>query len=773
MARHADAAGNEVIVCEADMNVYTQCFSYMGIHIAASRHTDEIVFQQMWQEAKDNMRESDSLQLVPERVSGMQGSTSKVKRKCIVMNAKEWTAVMKDAPQVRTTKGLPRMKVMAEDGSGLEEVYVFRWQPTSLRTVSFSTWQCVTRKTGFVPWENHWFAGQCGEVDKWARGELATDWELSAMTADNLKSVDEVAEKLDVVLEEGLVFGSVAASSGGEVGGSGSQQPTDSASNVGGDGGCDEGTQEGKVGGMHSETEKYIQKLDLTLAMSGAKMGVQAHHADMLWNKLNASEHTRTEAFRLKSHLRFYHLATSLCADRMHNLGPHELDHALCEVASKVPICGATLILVLKKRLAELKFATSLRDAKEYLRLVWCWARGPREELVVTRPLLCLIDDVPFVDKVAGFQRLCVEVFLNGCVEAAGGGKVDHLQAVLEEFQIFCDQTLCMDLSDDESALLSDVITVVGALRTLIEPSRIFESEVIDVELEHARALWNAKDDGRPCVRSVCLVVENSVLFSQRLKDLARCQTAIVELAPMLWHMVATMIGVEQGGALSSIDLREHLTQYTRVMRALPDTLISGVSQLLIGQVQLRFELSKGAAQAEGNTANEAAACKNMLDAAVATFPADMELTTMQAEMQVLAESMAMQSTHDNIATALAAVASMEEATAGNVDAVIRSLEGLALRDLPSFVHEVIGRVVGVLVDVMVRDFPDGITSHTHRRRNGGAMATRAAAAAPQCPQERRQAARPPYSTPPRIAWRLRWEARQHRGAGKGGSERR
>ena len=37
-----------------------------------------------------------------------------------------------------------------------------------------------------------------------------------------------------------------------------------------GDGGCDEGTQEGKVGGMHSETEKYIQKLDLTLAMSGA-----------------------------------------------------------------------------------------------------------------------------------------------------------------------------------------------------------------------------------------------------------------------------------------------------------------------------------------------------------------------------------------------------------------------------------------------------------------------------------------------------------------------
>ena len=25
-----------------------------------------------------------------------------------------------------------------------------------------------------------------------------------------------------------------------------------------GDGGCDEGTQEGKVGGMHSETEKYI-----------------------------------------------------------------------------------------------------------------------------------------------------------------------------------------------------------------------------------------------------------------------------------------------------------------------------------------------------------------------------------------------------------------------------------------------------------------------------------------------------------------------------------
>ena len=74
LARHADAAGNEVIVCEADMNVYTQCFSYMGIHIAASRHTDEIVFQQMWQEAKDNMRESDSLQLVPERVSGMQGS---------------------------------------------------------------------------------------------------------------------------------------------------------------------------------------------------------------------------------------------------------------------------------------------------------------------------------------------------------------------------------------------------------------------------------------------------------------------------------------------------------------------------------------------------------------------------------------------------------------------------------------------------------------------------------------------------------------------------
>ena len=59
--------------------------------------------------------------------------------------------------------------------------------------------------------------------------------------------------------------------------------------------------------------------------------------------------------------------------------------------------------------------------------------------------------------------------------------------------------------------------------------------------------------------------------------------------------------------------------------------------------------------------------------------------------------------------------------------------------------------------------------AHTQRRRNGGAMATRAAAAAPQCPQERRQAARPPYSTPPRIAWRLRWEARQHRGAGKGG----
>ena len=118
---------------------------------------------------------------LPQTVGMAITFTTTVQRRMHVMNGAEFRREIGCSPTKRATKRLPTMLVPKESGDGMEQVWVFRYQPAEypyLREVCVGSAHSSTLGKPLMTTDKHGYEDQGGEIFSWSTGQCKKEWDM-------------------------------------------------------------------------------------------------------------------------------------------------------------------------------------------------------------------------------------------------------------------------------------------------------------------------------------------------------------------------------------------------------------------------------------------------------------------------------------------------------------------------------------------------------------------------------------------------------------------
>ena len=107
--------------------------------------------------------------------------TTTVQRRMHFMSGAEFRREIGCSPTKRATKRLPTMLVPKESGDGMEQVWVFRYQPAEypyLREVCVGSAHSSTLGKPLMTTDKHGYEDQGGEIFSWSTGQCKKEWDM-------------------------------------------------------------------------------------------------------------------------------------------------------------------------------------------------------------------------------------------------------------------------------------------------------------------------------------------------------------------------------------------------------------------------------------------------------------------------------------------------------------------------------------------------------------------------------------------------------------------
>ena len=181
---------------------YQNLLPHLSVEEAIQLKADsEEVYEQHVVEGRASMDDLGSRRFWPQSIQQQTGKVLRIKKKAIIMNASEFKEFFGKDPLMRFTRNLGSMLVPSSSGPGeMEEVWLFRWQPTHLRTVSLTEWvQCETGSQLLSP-EAHYFAKQADEAMASYFENLNGKHQLAALD-EKLPTLFSMADKIGAKVE--------------------------------------------------------------------------------------------------------------------------------------------------------------------------------------------------------------------------------------------------------------------------------------------------------------------------------------------------------------------------------------------------------------------------------------------------------------------------------------------------------------------------------------------------------------------------------------------
>lgn len=189
--------------------------------------------------------------------------------------------------------------------------------------------------------------------------------------------------------------------------------------------------------GVLDEVQRWINKLDLRIAMTSGKLGVQQHHATVKEGKFRSSGNDM-DANRLKAHLKLFALADSLHSSKIGSLDDMEIRAAVEKLQEVTTIPNKVRRDLVKRRCDVLMGQPSREAATALVQAVLPWpevgADGKKAEFDCFEPKLGAID-VKLQLRIAQFvdifcKRAMPKVLLQG---EASSAMVLHTTELLKE----------------------------------------------------------------------------------------------------------------------------------------------------------------------------------------------------------------------------------------------------------------------------------------------------------------------------------------------------
>ena len=197
--------GKTYVLCEPHATVYCETLSHIPLEEIVRRKAKSEAQLAKDMAAAKATEESGEPSFIPQQVNQSMGKIVKVKRKAIIMNGREFKEHLQRDPLVKWTKGLRTMFIRDDDGN-LEQVWLFKWQPTALRTISVGEFVQVETVGQLLASGSHKYPQQADEAFQSYYRRLKEQQQLGNMEPA-LPSLSSVFEGMKLAMPEGLVFG--------------------------------------------------------------------------------------------------------------------------------------------------------------------------------------------------------------------------------------------------------------------------------------------------------------------------------------------------------------------------------------------------------------------------------------------------------------------------------------------------------------------------------------------------------------------------------------
>ena len=733
--------GTSHLACADCSTNYLEFFGHLPIdEVVAMKERGDGRIEGMLDEARSNIELPENRAFYPQQVSQLMGKTISIERKAIIVNAKEFKEVFGVEALAKHCRYLKTMQVPSEDGDGLEQVYLFKWQPTHLRTICLTQYYKVVTNSELLAASSHMYADQADDAFG-SYSRCLDDRHGSANLKVQLPSLASVAEKLGAQPLEAAPSGAQAFAAAPGASPRISPNQDDRDPSPGGSSGAWEGAaaraspatklsalpakrggaavpvsapavakrlhfDSGEASGKSSqsgeqwesstsyskglaargmlpdpghEVQKWIQRLDLTEVLL-ARTGVQKHHAEKAEFKLR-SKGFEEDAKRLREHLKLVSLAELLHADRVATTDEAELNAAIATLSRKLAFPGQVQRSIVQRAVGKLgRMVPDVATFKKVLHIAWPWGHedGSKPSFDPKNPT-CSSMELEMEEKI----ELFCSCFWKGPVTRSINNATSQdelLEGSLLHMLSLVEGVAArsIDMEQHESSLCCELMSCCRGLGFLVRPSLLLREGDIESALKDTFQVVDSTDASETYImQHAALAVEGSEHLCGNIEVLRTKKVNLKELHPVMTKHFEALKGITTMDINGACcALEQALGDAPRVMHGLGDALKTAFGDFILAGVRSVSELMVQSQQCEQN---QLQVVTKMLAEAANIFPMDSDIVDWASELGTRLAKVTHKTTME---TFLQETSDIEDETSllmriADVEGALKQLEGV------------------------------------------------------------------------------------------------